>query len=771
MGELMLFNKGWKFHLGEALDAQYIGIDDRGWRNVTLPHDWAVEHPFDKVHSSGTGYLPGGIGWYRKHFVLPEDIKDKRVRITFDGVYNHSRVWVNTHYIGYRSYGYSTFTYDISEFVHPGENVISVRVAHEHVADSRWFTGSGIYRNVHLEITDKCCFEKDGIFIDTKNVDSCGTAEIEITYKTIDCNGAEFFAEDETGKAVASCKSEGAESKVTLKVENAKLWSPDTPNMYTLRCHSLKDEKITDEVTIPFGIRTFIFDADKGFFLNGVNMKIKGVCVHHDAGVLGAAVPTSVWERRLKKFKEAGCNALRTSHNPPSPDLLDLCDTMGLLVMDEAFDEWEGFKNKWWHGHNVDPAKHYGYADDFPQWHKIDLEAMILRDRNHPSIVMWSIGNEIDFTNDPYASELFLTVSPEENNDYAKSEDRGIYDNMRPDMSRLATVAKELVDIVHNIDVSRPVLSAFAFPEFSTRTGFADALDMLGYNYKEHHYTADHKRFPDKAIIGSENSHNPKAWYAVRDNDYISGQFLWTGIDFLGECHGWPIRISTAGLLDLCGNAKAHYYRRKALWTQEPFVKIAVSKGEKEKTNCRTDNFVYYANKGEKMQVSCYTNTGKAELFLNGKSLSEKTISDEDGCRVTWEIPFEEGVLTAKVDGAEDTLCSPCKAEKICFNPDKTQLSADGMDVVQIEVSLLDKNGNLACADDRVIYYQLLGDAEILGIENGKRDDITGYNERFRQTHEGKAILYLRAGEMADEITLYAYTHDGLKEKLILTSK
>lgn len=751
MGTLTTLNNCWKFHLGDVPDADYMGYDDNAWRDVTIPHDWSVEQPFDKSNASGTGYLPGGTAWYRKHFTLPENINGKRVRITFGGVYKHAQVWINSNYLGSRAYGYSTFTFDISEFIRSGENIICVRVEHEQVADSRWFTGSGIYRDVTLEITEMSCFEKDGIFITTESIDS-GNAKINIEYKTIDCDEIEFIIEDDCGDWVASAVGENGKAEIIIP--DAKLWSPDSPYMYSLVCHAFNNGRMTDVITIPFGVRTIMFDADKGFFLNGINMKLKGVCVHHDAGALGAAVPAAVWERRLRKFKEAGCNALRTAHNPPSSDLLDLCDRLGLLVMDEAFDEWEGAKNKWWQGHNVYPPKRFGYATDFPQWHKADLEAMVLRDRNHPSVILWSIGNEIDYPNDPYVTPLFDEVLG--NNDNGKPAQERRYNDKKPNANRLTTIAKELVEIVHNIDTTRPVLSALSFPELSTRTGFADVLDVSGYNYRERFYEEDHKRFPNRVIFGSENGHDPKAWFAVRDNEYICGQFLWTGIDFLGECRGWPSRISQAGMLDLCGNEKPLYYRRKALWTDTPFVKIAVSKGEKDKTNTWTDSFCYSAEKGETMQISCYTNSKKAELFLNGKSLGKKELTDDDACRITWEIPYEAGVLTAEIDGAKDTLSTPEKAEAI-----NIELYENNSDIVQAEVSLVDKNANISC-DDEIIYYQLIGDGKILGIENGKHDDLTCYAEKYRSTYRGKAIVYIKKGTLTDNLTLYAYTKSGL---------
>ncbi len=758
MGSVININNSWKFHHGDVTGPDYMGYDDGAWRNINLPHDWSVEHIFDKSNASGTGYLPGGTAWYRKHFVLSEDAVGKRVRITFGGIYKHSAIWINSNYLGGRAYGYSTFTFDISEFVRSGENVISVRVEHNEVADSRWFTGSGIYRDVSLEISDMHCFEKNGVFVSTEEI-ADNNAVINIEYKTHGCDGAGFTIENKNGKSVASGEADGECGVIHIEVPGAELWSPDNPVMYNLRCTSLKNGEITDEINVPFGIRTAVFDADKGFFLNGINMKLKGVCVHHDAGALGAAVPTSVWERRLKKFKAAGCNALRTAHNPPLSDLLDLCDRIGLLVMDEAFDEWEGAKNKWWQGHNVYPPKRFGYAEDFPLWHKADLEAMVLRDRNHPSVILWSIGNEIDYPNDPYVTPLFDEVLG--NNDANKPAQERRYDDKKPDARRLTTVAKKLVDIVHAVDSTRPVLSALSFPELSTRTGFFDVLDVAGYNYREHFYEQDHKRFPDKVIFGSENGHSPEAWYAVRDNEYICGQFLWTGIDFLGECRGWPVRISQAGMLDLCGNEKPLYYQRKALWTDETFIKIAVSRGAKDKTSVWSDNFVYSANEGEPVSVSCYTNSDNAELFINGKSLGKKMLTAKDGCRVTWEFPYESGVLTARAGDAEDKLCTPGNADEISFEPYENK-----SDCIQLEVSVLDKSGNIASADDKVIFYQLIGDGEILGIENGKPDDLTCYAENYRSTYNGRAIVYIRKNE--EKIRLYAFTKDGLKAEIEL---
>lgn len=758
MGLKQKIDLNWRFHLGDVPDADFMGFDDRGWRNVTLPHDWAVEHPFDKCHASGTGYLPGGTAWYRKRFVLGEDVKGRRVRITFQGVYKHAKVWVNSNYLGFHAYGYTSFTYDVSEFVRPGENVIAVRVEHNDVADSRWYTGSGITRHVLLEITDPVCFAERGVFASTVSA-SAEKAVLRVRYETLGGDGAAFCLKTPDGQCAAKSRAEGEKGTAELTVENPRLWSPDDPYLYTLEGQALLSGKIRDTVKIPFGIRTFRFDPDEGFFLNGENMKLKGVCVHHDAGCLGAAVPKNVWERRLRKFRNAGCNALRTAHNPPDPDLLDACDELGLLVMDEAFDEWEGTKNKWWQGHNVYPPKHYGYAEDFPQWHVSDLTSMVKRDRNHPSIVLWSIGNEIDYPNDPYVTPLFREALG--NNDANKPAVERLYDPRKPDAGRLAKVAKELTAIVHALDDTRPVTSALSFPELSNRTGYADALDMAGYNYREHFYQDDHKAYPGRVILGSENSHDPRAWYAVRDNAFMSAQFLWTGVDFLGECKGWPVRISQAGMLDLAGYEKPLYYQRKALWTDAPFLRIAVGDGNAERHGVWNEHFRWEGETGEKKIVSCYTNAKEAELFLNGVSLGKKQLTDADGCRASWEVAYEPGTLRAVAGGAEDTLSTVRPAAAIRLTADSLSLPADGQRAVQVEILLLDENGQPA--RDEILLCQPVGDIALLGIENGRPDDLTPYAENRRATLDGRAIAYLRAGTCPGKAALHVLAASGLR--------
>ncbi len=556
----------WRFLLGNQPEAFQRDYDDSAWQNVRVPHDWAVSQPFDVKYSSGTGYLPGGTGWYRTSFALTESDRGQRVFLCFDGVYKNSQVWCNSYYLGKRPNGYVGFQYDVTDFVRfdGTPNVIAVKVTHEDIADSRWYTGSGITRKVMVNVCDPVYVPWDGLFFTSRpNKSGNAQATVKLTVVNETSQDAPVWAKLDGfplgGEASVPAHST-MEFELRGNIESPRLWSVEAPNLYTLT--------VSHGEPIKVGIRDFAFDPDKGFSLNGQSMKIKGVCVHHDAGCLGAAVWPEVWRRRLIKLKAMGCNAIRTSHNPHMPELYDLCDEMGFLMMGEAFDEWEGPKNKWIRGHNVYPPGHQGYYEDFPEWHERDLSDMVKRDRNHPSVIMWSIGNEIDYPNDPYCHPLFRTMVG--NNDANKPAAELQYNDSKPNAQRLSVLAEKLAGIVRRHDTTRPVLACAAFPELSTQIGFFDHFDMLAYNYKEHLYEQDHKRFPRLPIIGSENGHSPEAWQAVADHAYVCGQFLWTGIDYMGEAHGWPVRGSRAGLLTLAGFEKPEYYQRAAMWTENP---------------------------------------------------------------------------------------------------------------------------------------------------------------------------------------------------------
>ncbi len=758
----------WRFHWGEADNAFYRGYDDSAWTPVTLPHDWSVTLPFDKACSSGTGYLPGGVGWYRNTFILPEDVQTKRVFVTFAGVYQHARVWINSHYLGMRACGYSSINLELTGRVKPGENVLCVRAEHKELADSRWFTGAGIYRNVTLTVVDPTHVRD--VFAYTLSA-SQTEAEIAVTAQVtqVEQGAVVFRMSDAKGEPVATGVGVPASGDATrfsarLTLSAPRLWSPEQPTLYTLCCTVTQGDETTDELTVPFGVRVFRFDPDQGFFLNGENRKLKGVCLHHDAGVLGAAVPQAVWGDRLSRLKGCGCTAVRFSHNPADPMVLDLCDRLGLMVIEEAFDEWEGFKNKWWQGHNVYPPKHFGYADDFPQWHEQDLADMVRRDRNHPSIILWSIGNEIDYPNDPYVHPSFAQMVG--NNDAAKPEDEQRYDPNRPDARRLPVIARELTAIVKENDPSRPVSIALAYPELSNRIGLPDTVDVAGYNYMEAHYIDDHRAYPQRVIFGSENGHTPQAWHAVTDNAYIAGQFLWTGADFLGEAKGWPVRVATPGLLNTANREKPLYYYRKALWTDELCAKLATSLGG----SVWDETFRWAYSEGQTVTVSCYTNATEATLYVNGRPAETVTIGRD--AQATWRIPYTAGTLKVVCrrgwDTAEDTLVTPGAPAKLTIACDQPQLPADGQSVATLRIKLTDAMGYTVTDADEPVCVQVMGDVALLGIENGNPQDVTPFTSAVRPLYQGHAVCYLRAGTLPGEVPLTVWTRSGLRETIRL---
>lgn len=770
--------EGWKFYLGECEEAWYQGFDDTNFTKVTLPHDWAVEYPFSKEYSSGTGYLRGGIGWYRLHFHLPKDCRGKSIRLVFDGVYKNSQVWVNSYYQGKHPYGYTGFTYDISEIAHFGteENVISVKVTHTDIADSRWYTGSGITRKVTLLIEEKLHPAEDGIYFVTDEIES-GTAKVHIHQEIVNQTAEEqnillvtkLMETDGTLKAefrenVRVVAGQTTVCELRGLVEHPKLWSVDEPYLYRMETryekNGTKEAYLVDVQSV--GIRTVKFDEKQGFFLNGSGLKIKGVCLHHDAGCLGAAVTKEVWRRRLKTLKRCGCNAIRCSHNPHMPELYDLCDEMGFLMMDEAFDEWENAKNKWSTGHNVYPPKHQGYFEDFPEWHEKDLRGMVRRDRRHPSVILWSIGNEIDYPNDPYCHPSFRSMTG--NNDAKKPAAERQYDPAKPDMTRIVSIAGELADIVRSEDESRPVTMALAYPELSTRIGILQKLDVAGYNYKEQYYEEDHVRFPGMPFLGSENGHGYEAWRAVTEHDFICGQFLWTGIDYLGEAHGWPIHGSGAGLLNCAGFEKSRFYQRQSFWREEPVIALATREYKEREDN----NIPYTMNwnyiPGQRVTVMCYSNLPETAILINGKEIARQKEYNDDGA-YRFDVVWESGTLEAVgYDEAGNQECrtkieTTTAVSKIGADVDWCEGKEDTQQIgylYQMAVTLLDESGRIVTWDDRTIQVQTTGAGELAGLENGDLSDVTPYLLPERKTKDGRLMVYIRrtgAGKITAAIT------------------
>lgn len=754
------FNDGWLFQKGDLAPAfrfrPVAGLNTPvtgSWRSLHLPHDWSVESPFDSTLASATGYLPGGIGWYQKSFEwTPRE--DQRVAIHFEAVSSNSSVWLNGHLLGERPNGYVSFEYDLTPHLVAGTNVITVRVDRSRYADTRWYPGAGIYGSVHLLVRPLLHIPTWGVFLTTPDI-SAGTATLRIATDLRNDGAAPAPARVRysvlgpgtdpiaTGEARARVEPGSTSALVTdIAIPEPRLWAPDTPHLYRLVVDLSDGELTLQRQEIPFGVRSFRFDADEGFFLNGQNMLIKGVCLHHDAGVLGAAVPRRVWERRLVLLKEAGANAIRISHNPAPPHLLALADSMGFLVMAEAFDEWRHPKNKWVNGWNVGVPALDGYAEFFDQWARRDLQDMVRRDRNHPSIILWSIGNEIDYPNDPYTHPV-LDTSPQQ---WMR------YQPQRPHARELGELATQLAGWVRELDTTRPITAALASSLMSNETGYPDALDVVGYNYQESRYAEDRARYPQRIIIGSENSRaNYAAWRAVADNPWVSGQFIWTGIDYLGEAGAWPARSNTSGFLDLAGFRKARFFIQKAFWDPEPFLQVATGSGR----SAANASLHWDHGEGDSVTVFGFTNLDReldhVELFLNGRSAGRRTTDQFVNGFPEWRLPFERGsvridaVLDGVVVGTSE-LSTPGAPARLIATADQEQLAGSGRPtIVHVEIRVTDDSGILAAGAEPVIEWELDGPARVLGAENGNPRSLELYRSGANRGRAfgGRLLLYV----------------------------
>ncbi len=785
------FDSGWRFNLGDVKNGQDAGFNDLSWRQLNLPHDWSIEGKFSKDNPAGIGggALPGGIGWYRKTFTLNNEDKGKLVFIDFDGVYRDSKVWINGHYLGMRPYGYSSFRYELTPYLNYGnkKNVIAVRVDNSQQPNSRWYSGSGIYRNVWLVTTNKVYVDHWGTYITTPEVtvqsakvsvrinvrNATGKDQNVIVKTTVFDNKGETVAEKETPALITKDTASEVNQEVTVK--NPELWSVDNPNLYKAYTTLEVNKNISDDYTTSFGIRTFYFDAAKGFFLNGKHMKIYGVCDHHDLGCLGAAVNKRAIERQLEILKGMGCNGIRTSHNPPAPELLDLCDKLGLVVMDEAFDMWKIHKTK------------YDYSLDWDKWHKRDLEDMVLRDRNHPSIILWSIGNEI----------------PEQGH-------RSGF-----------TIARELAGIIRTLDTTRVITSNCNDPDTTNYIIKSGALDVIGFSYHRKAYTTFPEYFPGQKLIGSETtsaletrghydmpSDSTRVWpvrwdrefkYGNPDNtcsaydnckvpwgatheealnmvnkyDYVAGMFIWTGFDYLGEPtpYTWPSRSSYFGIIDLAGFPKDAYYLYKSEWTNKPVLHIFPPWN----TECWTTikNGKPDWKKGDSVDVWAYTNCDKVELFLNGKSLGAKTKTNGEQ-HIMWRVRYEPGELKAVgynagkeiLNVVDKTAEAPAKIELV---PDRDKISADGRDLSFVTVKILDKNGTMVPYADNLVNFKLSGPGTIAGVDNGSETSHAPFKANYRKAFNGMCLVVIQSKDKKGKININA-TSKGLQSAAISVS-
>ena len=750
-GEATRFNDGWRFHLGDVPQASAPDFDDARWQEVSLPHDWSVRGRLSPDNASGTGYLPAGIGWYRKTFD-GRDLTAEQLYIYFEGVYNRSSVWLNGHLLGERPNGYISFLYDLTPWLRrDGPNTLAVRVDHSRIADSRFYTGSGIYRDVWLVSAGPVHFTQWGVGWQARSLtERQAVIAVDAAIEGLGKHRAQLrlTLRDASGAVVAKASAKAAASQtVDLKLSRPHRWDLDDPYLYTLEAEIVEGKTVLDRMQTTVGLREIRFDADRGFALNGRTRKLKGVCLHHDAGVLGAAVPEEVWERRLRNLKDIGVNAIRTSHNPQAPVFYDLCDRLGLLVMDEAFDEWEFPKRKWVEGWNVGTPALDGTFDFFNEWGETDVRDMVRRDRNHPSIILWSIGNEVDYPNDPYSHPIL-----DGGNEDFKQPSHGGYNPDAPRAERIGEIAQRLAAAVRSVDTSRPVTGALAGVAMSNQTAYPEAVDVVGYNYTESRYDTDHATYPKRIIYGSENSGNYAAWKAVLDHDFISGMFIWTGTDYLGESNAWPSRGFYSGLLDFGSFPKPRGRFFASLWSERPVCYIGTtlprpggrSRGD---TTDAWDSWNYA--EGQTVRVVCYTNAASAALFLNGKQVGERQAYNHETGIIGWDVPYAPGTLRAvgyDAAGQEEssyeihTCLRPCSLR---VSADRTRLTEGG--VAHLTVEVMDDNGNFVPLADNEITCTIEGPAQLLGLEGSDNRDMGDYTDNVQRAWRGRLLAYVRA--------------------------
>ncbi len=782
-------NEEWKFVQSDIKEGQAITLDDSRWQQVNLPHDWSVKGQLSPTLASATGYLPGGIGWYRKTINVPAEKEGEKVYLYFEGVYNRSEVFLNGESLGKRPNGYISFMFDATPHIRYGEeNVIAVRVDHSQSADSRWYTGSGIYRDVWMVYTNPVHIAQWGVYAypeEMKNgyrlnveVDINNEEELNTSLTVVN----ELFSSEgklvaKTSKKLIAKPGSGNKLTTTLKVNKPVLWSLTDPNLYELRTTVLKGKMVTDQTTTRTGFRSYTFDPNKGFALNGEWMKVKGVCLHHDAGVLGAAVYRDVWKRRLQTLKEIGVNAIRTSHNPQATDLYDLCDELGILVLNEMYDEWVFPKRKWLEGWNVGTPGFQGSYDIFKEWSEIDLADLVRRDRNHISVFAWSIGNEVDYPNDPYSHP----VLGGEKAGFTQASYGG-YNPDAPDAMELGDIAKRLVKVVKEYDKARPVTAGLAGVAMSNETEYPGALDIAGYNYTENKYDSDHEKYPERVIYGSENRHDMAAWKATRDKEHIFGQFLWTGIDYLGESGRWPSRGFYSGLLDFGGFIKPRGYFRQSLWSDKPMAYLGTypTPGRGARSQSRDvlsqteegneSNYVervpsmdawpiWNYNEGQSIRVVCYTNADKAKLLLNGKEVGETKEYDDRTGIIFWDIPYSAGKLEV-VGMDQDNKAVSNYAIQSSKRPYALQVVqaaeqiSKGKGLAHVVVQVVDEDGVPVILSDNEVTCHISGPAELLGLEASNNSDMSDYTDNRHRVFHGRILAYVQATGEEGEIKI-----------------
>jgi beta-galactosidase len=752
----------WTFHLGDVEAAEKSDFDDAKWRILDLPHDWSIELPFDsKIPSgNGVGYLPGGIGWYRKTFTIPEESRGKLVLVDFDGVYMDSKVWINGHLLGNQPYGYTSFRYDLTPYLSIGgdKNVLSVRV-NVIPSTSRWYPGAGIYRRVWLTTVNPVHIGQWGTYVTTPKISKseafvrvrtrvenqgAHVASVKLKSTILDQSG-QVVGETSATQMVTSGGDYEFDQQVVLR--KPRLWSVDSPQLYKVVSKLYVGGRMLDDEVTTLGIRTIEFTKDRGFLLNGERVDIKGVCLHEDFGCTGTAFYPRALEHQLETLRDMGCNAIRTSHNPRDPEFYNICDRMGFLVMDEAFDEWK--KNK----------MSNGYGRFFDEWSEKDLSSMVRRDRNHPSVILWSIGNEIN--------EQYATIGYE--------------------------ISKRLVDIVKKHDPSRLVTAGCNSPIQAISNGLEKPLDVFGLNYNLDKYEEYKGRKP---LIGTETAtsfstrgcypytydntmtlkildvnnnvecssyglfwggnRSEEALMMLKKSPWVAGQFAWTGFDYLGECFPfeWPSHNAHFGIIDLVGFPKDVYYLYQSCWTDKPMVHILPQNW----------NWSQYPNR--KVPVWVYSNCEEVELFLNGKSLGIKRIDRDKILHFEWAVPWTPGILKAVGRNAGKEICSNIMQTagdpvNVVLTADRTEVAADGWDLSYVEARIVDANGTVCPNSDVLLKFNIEGAGTILGIGSGDATSMESFKGNSCHTYRGLCRVVIKSTKKGGAIQLTG-TSEGL---------
>lgn len=793
------FTKGWKFALGDSAQCLQAGYDDASWRTLDLPHDWAIEGDFSESHPSGTGggALPGGIAWYRKTFTMTPQDKGKNIYITFDGVYMNSTVYINGKEIGHRPYGYVSFRYDMTPYLKEGENIISVRVDNSKQPNSRWYSGCGIYRNVWITKTNNIAVDNWGTFVTTSLV-SEAKADVQVKSRLLNLNNYPTEVTvvstivDAKGKKLHSVEtdlqvqaSDTFEVVQDIRLAQPTFWSLENPYRYTMLTEVYEDDKLVDVYNTSFGVRSFYFNAEEGFILNGKSVKINGVCQHHDLGCLGAAINRRALERQLEILKEMGCNGIRSSHNPPAPELLELCDSMGFIVMNETFDMWRKRKTT------------YDYSLYFNEWHERDLTDLILRDRNHPSVFMWSIGNEVlEQWTDANADTLDIAAA-------------NLLLNMKREASSLANdstlsvnslLTQKLCNMAHELDPTRPVTSGNNEPDPKNHLFRAGTLDIIGFNYHDDWFDGVPKNFPGKPFIVTEsvsalmtrgyykmpsdveflcperwdkpyydpsfscssydNCHAPwgsrheGTWGHVKYKKFICGQYIWAGFDYIGEPtpYGWPARSSFFGIIDLAGFPKDIYYMYQSEWTDKEVLHLFPHWNWKE---------------GEEIDMWCYyNNADEVELFVNGESQGVQ-YKDSLVFHTSWRVKYQPGEVSvvSRKNGkqvGERTIVTAGRPAQIRMTADRSRIKADGEDLSFITVEVLDSEGNLCPRAENNIFFEIEGTGFIAGVDNGSPISLERFKDNHRKAFYGKCLVVVQSDGEAGNVRVKA-TSEGLQ--------